>query len=181
MTRTTEGGPARTPNRVADDATADDGWFDLAKWAYGTVTVIAAVSVYRWTGGESPVGAYAIVLGPALAVAAAHLYAEAIEAYVGQDGRFERGQVLRLVRGQGAFLLLTVPALVLLGVYGVLGREPREALDLVHWVLLTLLGSLAVRAARRGGLTGWRVWVVGAWCLVAALAVVVLTGVLKPH
>lgn len=157
--------------------------FDAGVWVYGTVTLMSVLVVYEgWGDLKRPLGVLIVVVGPTIALAMAHVFADVLKHAVERGDTPVPGERRRILAHGLQYLLVGVPPLVVLAVTSLLLRQ--SAAESIRFMLLFGVLSLGFW----GGLAGWRVGYRG-WRLVASAVAGLLVGltvmafqiVLKPH
>lgn len=154
----------------------------IERLVYATVVLMSVLVVYDgWADLTTYAGVAAVIIGPILALAVAHLFSEVFELHFARQRPLTREEWREVVLDQLHLLLAAVPPLVILGIGWLSPLDERRTIAVLLWTgVLTLMG-LSLLAARRAGFHGWRL---GAACLsggVVGLIVISLQIVLKPH
>ena len=164
------------------------GWgrfaLDVEVAVYGTVVLLTVLAVAQDDGIDDFAEAVQVVVGPLVATFAAHLFASVLAA-VNADRALPSGARFRALTAHAAqYLLLAVPPLVVVLVYGLAGigapHGADAAIDLVADLGLLLLVVL-------GGVGGWRAlprwWsaVLGALATFVLGLVVIVLRILIEH
>ena len=157
--------------------------FDVSTWVYTTVTLMATLVVYDgWQELKGPGGVAMVVVGPTIALGAAHTFAEVLEQGVTHEGWTPRRDAAAWIGDFLQFLLVAVPPLLTLVVTSlVLNQTPTES---VRSMLILGTASLGFW----GGLAAWRARMRGIALVLAVLAgwglgllVFAFQIALKPH
>lgn len=156
---------------------------DPVTWIYTTVTLMALLVVFEGWGEIDGVGGIvAVVVGPTIALAAAHVFAHTLGHSIAHAHGPDRSAIRELTLGFVQYLVVAAAALLVLFVASVLLRQP--PLESVRSMLLGGLLSLGVW----GGVAGWQAGQRGGklvLCVVAGLIIGLIVFafqvVLKPH
>jgi hypothetical protein len=154
----------------------------LDRMVYATVVLMSVLVVYDgWDQLTTFGGVAAVIVAPILALAAAHLFAEAMDAHATLRRGLTRAEWRGLVVDQGPWLLAALPPLVILGIGWVTPLDARSTIQLLLWTGLGTLMVLALLAGWRAGFRWWRLVAAGLAGGVVGLIVISLQIVLKPH
>ena len=154
----------------------------IERAVYATVVLMSVLVVYDgWQDLPTFAGVAAVIVAPMLALAAAHLFSEGIEEHVRVQRPLTRAEWGRLALDQAQVLLVAVPSLLVVGIGWLSPLGTRSTIAVLLWTGVVTLVVLAVVAARRAGIRGWRVLVAGAGGGVVGLIVISLQVLLKPH
>ncbi len=173
------------------DHTRSTGWrapslgplrINAFAWIYTTVSVMAMLVVYDgWSELNGVGGIVLIVVGPTIALAAAHVFAEVIDELVKRDMIDARAR-RRLVWEFFEYVVVAVPPLVLLGITSiVLQQPPRDSIKSMLALGVFSLGFWGGLAAWRAGLRWWRLAAATSVGLLIGGSVFLLQILLKPH
>jgi hypothetical protein len=154
----------------------------IERLVYATVVLMSVLVVYDgWADLTTYAGVAAVIIGPILALAVAHLFSEVFELHFARQRPLTREEWREVALDQLHLLLAAVPPLVILGIGWLSPLDERRTIAVLLWTgVLTLMG-LSLLAARRAGFHGWRL---AAACLsggLVGLIVISLQIVLKPH
>lgn len=154
----------------------------LERLSYATIVLMSVLVVYDgWDQLASFAGAAVVVLGPTVALAAAHLFSEALDEHADHGRPLTAAEWRRLSANQLQVLLAAVPPLFMLAVGWLSPLDPRSTITVILWTGVFTLAGLAAIAGRRAGFRGWR-WLAAAISGGAVgLFVVSLQVLLKPH
>ena len=154
----------------------------LERLTYATVVEMSVLAVYDGWGELATFGGVALViLGPVIALAVAHFFAEAMQAHAQQRRSLTGAEWRGIVVEQVDLLLVAVPPLVMLGLGWISPLDARSTIEVLLWTgVLTLVG-LSGFTARRAGFHGWRLALASLSGGVVGLIVIALQVVLKPH
>ena len=153
----------------------------VGPFVYGTVTLMSVLVVYKgWKDIRGYFGVAVVVIGPALALALAHLFAEVLEDHVHLRRPLRRAEWRSAVASAAVFLMIVVPPLALLLVGRVFSIELRTTVYLMIWMGVASLAFWGWLAGRRAGLAGLRLVASSGAGLAIGLVVVALQLVLKP-
>jgi hypothetical protein len=156
---------------------------DPVIWIYTTVTLMSILVVYDgWGELKGPGGIVIVVVGPTIALAAAHVFADVI----GHTIHHGSGPGRHMIRDLGLdflqYLLVAVPALLVLFIVSVLlHQSPSESIRSMLLFGALSLGVWGGVAGWRGGARGWRLALAITAGLVVGLIVFGFQLVLKPH
>ncbi len=154
----------------------------IERMVYATVVLMSVLVVYDgWQGLTTYAGVVAVIVAPTLALAVAELFAGSIEAHVHLERPLVAHEWRLLLLDQVQNLLAAVPPLVILGIGWLTPDKTHSTIAVILWTGLLTLVVLAVLAAVRAGIRGWRLAVAGLMGGVAGLIVISLQVVLKPH
>lgn len=149
---------------------------------YSTVTLMSALVVYDgWADLTTFAGAAAVIIAPTVAVAIAHLFAEAVQAHAAAGRTLTRVEWKHLVIDQSQVLLAAVPPLIILVIGWVSPLDARNTVVLLLWTGCITLVGIGVGAAHGAGVRGWRLLAAGLLGGSAGLVVISLQVLLKPH
>lgn len=153
----------------------------LKRLTSATISLMSVLVVYHgWDQVETYAEAAAVIIAPILALTAAHLFAEVMEAYSEQQGPLTAAQWWSRLAHQGPLLLAAVAPLTVLTVGWFSPLTVGSTIEILLWTAVVSLLVLAGIAARRAGLRSWR-WLVATLCGGAiGLIVISLQVVLKP-
>ncbi len=154
----------------------------IERLAYATIVLMSVLVVYDgWEQLATFIGVAVVILGPILALAAAHFFSEVLQAYAQLRRPLTGAELWWRVVDQIQDLFAAVPALVVLALGWISPLDARSTIALLMWTGVVTLIGLAALAGRRAGLRGW------AWVLAAlsgglvGLIVISLQIILKPH
>lgn len=154
----------------------------LDRLVYATVVLMSVLVVYDgWQELVTFLGVAAVISGPILALALAHLFAEGLHAHAEQHRPLTRHEWAWLARDQVSVLLAAVPPLVVLGVGWVSTLDALSTITVLLWTGVVTLIALAGFAGRQAGVRGWRLLVAALSGGIVGLIVISLQIVLKPH
>jgi hypothetical protein len=154
----------------------------LDRLVYATVVLMSVLVVFDgWQELVTYLGVAAVIAGPLLALALAHVFAEGLHAHVELHRTLTRHEWVRLVRDQASVLLAAVPPLVVLGIGWVSTLDALSTITVLLWTGVLTLMALAGFAGRQAGFRGWRLIVVSLCGGFVGLVVISLQIVLKPH
>ncbi len=154
----------------------------LDRLVYATVVLMSVLVVYDgWESLTTFGGMAVVIIAPILALAVAHLFAEAMDAYATLRRPLVAHEWRRIVLDQGPWLFAAVPPLVILGLGWISPLDARSTIVVLLWTGLATLVVLAAVAGYRAGFRGWRLAVAGLSGGVVGLIVISLQIVLKPH
>ena len=156
--------------------------FDVRAWVYGTITLMSVLVVYDgWADLKRDLGVVLVLVGPTIALAAAHVFADVLDHQV-DYGRPLTGREWRQVLGHGVdFLLVGVPPLAVFAVARVLGQDVTTGLQWTVFLGAASLGFWGYVAGVRVGYRGWRLLASTLTGLLLGLLIVGLQIALKPH
>lgn len=154
----------------------------LERLTYATVVLMSVLVVYDgWEQLATFIGVAAVILGPILALAVAHFFAEILQAYAEHQRTLTGAELRSHAAHQVQGMLAAVPPLVVLGVGWISRLDARSTITLLLWTGMVTLIGLAGVAGRRAGLRGWR-WILSALSGgLVGLFVISLQIILKPH
>ena len=154
----------------------------LDRLVYATVVLMSVLVVYDgWQDLVTYLGVAAVIIGPILALALAHLFAEVLQAHAELLRPLTTHEWLWFLRDQVSVLAAAVPSLVVLGVGWVSPMDALSTIAVLLWTGVLTLVVLAGIAGRHAGLRGWR-WLAAALSGgVVGLVVISLQILLKPH
>lgn len=154
----------------------------LDRLVYATVVLMSVLAVYDgWQGLATFLGVLGVILGPLVALALAHLFAEVLHAHAELRRPLTRPEWWELTVDQAPWFVAALPPLVVLGIGWL---SPLDVLSTIRVLLWTAVATLVVVsgvAGRMAGLTGWRWWAAAASGGVVGLLVIGLQILLKPH
>lgn len=156
---------------------------NVATWVYTTVTLMSVLTVYDgWADLIKPAGIALLVVGPTVALALAHTFAEGLD-YTVEHGRGISWDRAKFLIGEFLqFVMVAVPPLVVLAVTAwVLQKPPRECLRSMLVLGVLSLGFWGALAGWRSGMRDWRLLVSTVLGLGLGLVVFAFQLVLKPH
>ena len=162
---------------------------ERAPWAlridrlvYATVVLMSVLAVYDgWADLATFAGVAAVIIGPLLALSAAHLFADVLHQYA-ENGRPLTGAEWReQLRDQLSWFAAAVPSLVVLAIGWLSPVDVVGTIALVLWTAVITLVVLSGIAGHRAGLRGWRWWLATAAGGLIGLLVIGLQVALKPH
>lgn len=155
---------------------------NVRTWVYTTVTLMALLVVYDgWQDLKGPGGIALVVIGPTIALAAAHTFADYLEFSVVHGTGAPRNPGY-LIWDFVQFMLVAVPPLVVLALTSlVLQQNPSESLRSMLVLGVVSLGFWGGLAGWRVGLRRFRLAMAIAAGLGAGLIVLAFQLALKPH
>lgn len=155
---------------------------NLKRTTSATISLMSVLVVYHgWAQLESFAEAAAVIIAPILALTAAHLFAELMQAYSEQQTPLTGAQWRSHLARQGPLLLAAVPPLIVLTVGWLSPLTVGRTIEVLLWTAIISLMLLAGMAGRQAGLRGWR------WLLATlsggAIGVIVISlqVLLKPN
>ena len=154
----------------------------LERVVYATVVLMSVLAVYDgWAELTTFVGVALVILAPIVALAVAHLFAEAMEEHYHRQRPLTRTEWSQLAVGQLRIFVAAIPSLVVLAIGWVSPLDARSTITVLLWTGVLTLVFLALAAASRAGIRGWRLAVAGLSGGVVGLIVISLQILLKPH
>jgi voltage-gated potassium channel Kch len=159
------------------------GWaVSLERLTYATIVLMSVLVVYDgWDELASYVGVAVVILGPTLAIAAAHLFSDAVHSHAEHGRPLTLTEWRHLLIDQVQILASAIPPLLVLAVGWLSPFDENGTIALLLWTGVATLTGLAAVAGRRAGFRGWR-WVIVAMSGGAVgLFVVSLQIILKPY
>lgn len=154
----------------------------IERMVYATVVLMSVLVVYDgWQGLTTYAGVVAVIVAPTLALGVAELFAGSVEAHLRLERPLTAHDWGLLLLDQVQNLLAAVPPLVILGIGWLTPDKAFSTITVILWTGLMTLVVLALLAAARAGIRGWRLAVAGLMGGVAGLIVISLQVVLKPH
>ena len=154
----------------------------IERLVYATVVLMSVLVVYDgWADLTTYAGVAAVIIGPILALAVAHLFSEVFDLHFRLQRPLTRAEWREVSLDQVHLLLAAVPPLVILGLGWISPLDERSTIAVLLWTGVLTHMALSLVAARRAGLRGWRLALA---CLsggVVGLIVISLQIVLKPH
>ena len=129
---------------------------DIDRVVYATITLMSVLIVYDGWQNLTFLGVLAVIFGPVLAMFLSHVFSAGLAREVALGRPLTIQERTRIVRSESRFLLLSVPPVVLDGIFALLGIS---TIDAIRYLLIMGVGSLGYwggRAGRKAGLTGWR-------------------------
>lgn len=155
---------------------------DVATWVYGTVTLMSVLAVYEWAADMRYLGVVAVVIGPTIALALAHLFADVLKFEVDHARRPNGPERRHLALHSAQFLLVAVPPLLVLAVASVLpNRSVSGSVQSMIYLGVLSLGFWGFVAGRRSGTRGVRLIIPTLAGFLIGLVVIAFQLVLKPH
>jgi len=157
--------------------------FDPAIWIYTTVTLMSLLVVFDgWGELAGPAGIVIVVVGPTIALAIAHVFADAIGHTIHGSSRPGRHLAADLALDALQYLLVAVPPLIALALASaVFHQSPLESIRSMLVLGTLSLGFWGGAAGWRGGYRGWALALTVVGGLVVGLVVFAFQLVLKPH
>ena len=154
----------------------------LERLAYARVVLMSVRVVYDgWEQLATFIGVAVVILGPILALAVAHFFAEVLQGYAQFQRPLTGAELWWRVLDQIQILFAAVPSLIVLGVGWISPLNARSTITLLLWTGVVTLIGLAALAGHRAGLRGWT-WVLTALSGgLVGLIVISLQILLKPH
>jgi hypothetical protein len=171
-----------------DGAVTDPGSADrtpglrIDRVVYATVVLMSVLAVYDgWQDLATFAGVAAVILGPLLALALAHLFADVLNAHAELRRPLTAAEWKHHARDQVSWFAAAVPPLVVVGVGWISPADVIGTIAAVLWTAVVTLVVLSAIAGRRAGLRGWRWWASAAAGGLVGLVVIGLQVLLKPH
>lgn len=157
--------------------------FDVSTWVYATVTLMSLLVVYDgWGDLKGVIGIVIVVVGPTLALAMAHTFAEVLEHGVITGRQLHAGEKSSLLLDFLTYLLVSVPPLIVLAVMSlVFNASLTRSIQVMLYLGVASLGFWGALAGHRAGRTGWRLVLSGVAGLAIGLIVLAVQIALKPH
>jgi hypothetical protein len=154
----------------------------LERLTYATIVLMSVLVVYDgWQQLATFAGVAIVTVSPIIALAAAHLFSEAISKHAEQQRPLTRPEWREVTLAQLSFLLATIPPLLILGIGWVGPLNPRSTISVLLWTGVVTLVALTGLAASRAGIRGWRGVATAVGGGVVGLMVISLQILLKPH
>ena len=122
-----------------------------------------------------------MIIGPILALAVAHFFAEVIEAHADRQRPLTLAEWGWYAADQVQLLIVAVPPLVVLGAGWLSPLDARSTIAVLVWTGVLTLIALTTVAGRRAGLRGWRLLLASLSGGVVGMIVISLQVLLKPH
>ena len=156
---------------------------NVRTWVYTTVTLMSLLVVYDgWQDLKGPGGIALVVIGPTIALATDHTFADFLDLTVVEGGITARRQWRTLAWDFAQFTLVAVPPLVVLALASlVLQQSPSDTLRSMLVLGVVSLGFWGGVAGWRVGLRSWRLILAIVAGLGAGLIVLAFQLALKPH
>jgi hypothetical protein len=156
--------------------------FDVRVWVYGTITLTSVLVVFDgWADLSSTANLIAVVMGPTIALAIAHLFADVVDLHADQRQALRLDQFRHIVRHSAEYLLVAVPPLLVFFLVGWLTGDSRVAIRAMVLSGSASLGVWGFVAGWRTGYRGGRLLMSTMVGLVMGIVIIVLQIVLKPH
>lgn len=156
--------------------------FEVRAWVYGTITLMSVLSVYDgWSQLSTFAGVFAIVTGPTVALALAHLFADVLDHQVSHSRHPTGAEWRSMLADSAQHLLVAVPLLVTYLIAYELTGAMRPA---VTWMLVlgtASLGMWGYLAGRRVGYHGWALVTTALAGLLVGSVIILVQVLLKPH
>lgn len=159
------------------------GWrISIERQAYATIVLMSVLILFEGWERLATFGDVAIViLGPILALALAHFFAELLQDYADLQRPLTGDEWLAGLQDQGQLLLTAVPSMIVLAIGWRSSIDEPTTVRLLVWTGAVTLVVLAGWAGYRAGLRGWRWGVAALGGGMVGLFVMSLQLVLKPH
>ncbi len=130
---------------------------DIDRLIYTTITLMSVLIIYDGWGHLSFAALVGVILGPVVAMFLSHVFSTYLAQEVARGRAPSMRERMAIVRTESRFLLIAVPPLALAGLLMLLGVELSVAIRWIVALGVVSLGLWGGVAARRAGLTGWRV------------------------
>ena len=153
----------------------------IERLVYATVVLMSVLVVYDgWNDLATFAGVAVVIIGPILALAIAHLFAEVFELHFHKQRPLSRREWRELALDQVQLLLAAVPPLIILGLGWISPFNERHTIAALLWGGVATLAGLSYVAARRAGIRRWRLAVATLSGGAIGLLVISLQIVLTP-
>ncbi|MEZ5115064.1 MAG: hypothetical protein R2737_02240 [Candidatus Nanopelagicales bacterium] len=154
----------------------------VERGVYATVALMSVLVVYDgWSSLTTFFGIAAVIIGPVLALAVAHWFADAMAWHFELQRTLRGSEWLAVAGRQLDVLLAGVPPLLICLVGWLTPMDARSTIAVIVWTGVATLIAFAVLGAVRAGVRGWRLILAGAVGGLIGLIVLGLQVVLKPH
>ena len=146
----------------------------------GTITVASVLIVYDGWASLKLLDVVAIIVGPVLAMFAAHVFARALSARAAHGSALSKSELPHAVRAELGWLWLAAPPTALLLVLSAIGVALNDSIRVIIWFSAASLGFWAGLAGRRAGLHGGQLALAVVLGLLVGAAVLLLQVLLQP-
>ena len=126
----------------------------IGRAVYGTIVVTSVLVVYDGWSNVRLSDAVLVILGPVIAMVIGHVFAATLAAYPAFGRRPTGGELLRIMRRESRFLLVSVPQIVGLAALRMVGLGMCDAVRVMIWASAASLGFWGGVASWRAGLGG---------------------------
>ena len=145
-----------------------------------TISWMSSLIIYDGWDSLRFIGVATIILGPIVAIFAAHVFAGTLTERVRLGRGLTRRERLSLIAGESQFLLLALPPLALLSVLAALGVSYTNIIAVIIGAGIASLGFWGGFAGHRAGLTGLRLVLCVAGGLGLGALTLMLAALLQP-
>ena len=145
-----------------------------------TLTLMSALIIYDGWERLSFLDVAAIIIGPIVAIFAAHLFAGVLAERLELGRSLTKHERITLIAREARFLLLAVPPMMLLAALSAVGVSYTRTIQVIILAGIASLGFWGGVAGRRTGLTGWRLVLCVTYGLGLGALTLVLQAILQP-
>lgn len=154
----------------------------VERGVYATVALMSVLVVYDgWSTLTTFFGIVMVIVGPVLALAVAHWFADAMAWHFELQRTLRRSEWVAVAGRQIDVLLAGVPPLLICLIGWISPMDARSTIAVIVWTGVATLIAFSVLGAVRAGVRGWRLIAAGAVGGLIGLIVLGLQVVLKPH
>jgi hypothetical protein len=152
----------------------------LDRAVYTTITIASVLIAYEGWKNLKFWAAAGVILGPVLAMFAAHVFSASLARQAELHERPGRSEQMKIVRTELRFLLLAAPAIALLIILTAAGVSLGNSIQAIIFLEGASLGFWGFVAGRRAGLAGWPLARTVVFGLIVGLIVLALQLLLQP-